>query len=124
MSNSSTKSETPSLQLKGRTRIEKYLVTYDTSGADLTIATPDSGYFLAIVGMQYSDDTAHNITFKSGSTSLVTLYKAANSGVDFPLSNRVFVNTKVDEALKINCSIALDGGMIIYVAQAKEINLA
>lgn len=92
-----------------------------TSG-DETIYTPDSDGYVAVVGLQYVEGDAHNLTFKSGSTTLVTFQQAANGGISHPIGDGILVSTYAGEALKISCTEALSP-FVIYVQEYTNLKL-
>src|SRR5690349_5662410 len=86
------------IRVGGAGYVVPYKVTFDTTASDLTVVTPGSGKMACIVGMTFSEASASNVTFTSGSTSLLTLELAANSGVYDKISNGAFFCTQPGEA--------------------------
>ena len=97
-----------------------YVIAIDTTGADLTIKTPGGGGMVVVVGLMFSEGTAGNLIFKTGSTTLVTLELAANQGLFLPLGNQVYMATQPGEALKIQSSMAITS-MLMYVAETSKV---
>jgi hypothetical protein len=95
-----------------------YVVVIDTVDTDLTIRDPAADNYAAIVGIQYLEATAHNVTFKSGSTTLVALEKPASSGMSERIGAPIIVAAKGD-ALVIRSSAAISS-MLVYVAEFNE----
>jgi hypothetical protein len=94
-----------------------YKCTFDTTGAALTVHTPGAARLWAIVGLQYSEASAHKLTIISGTTSLTELEKAANSGVQAPLGEVFCCAGVAGEALKLQCDTAVVGMLIVYVQE-------
>ena len=98
-------------------------VVIDTTGADLTVFTPSSDKYWAILGISYVETDAHNLTIKSGSTTLVTYEMAANSGLVHPMGNGILLTGVArGDALVIQSSVAISS-MVFYVQQFKELPL-
>lgn len=98
------------------------LPIFDTLDSDFTIYTPASDQFWAIVGIQYVEASAHVLTFKSGTTSLLALEMPANSGRDDPLGTGIIlVGQAKGEGLALRMSTALISSLIIYVQEFKEV---
>jgi hypothetical protein len=97
------------------------LVIIDTTGADLTVFTPSSGKRWALVGWQYTEGSAHNLTVKSGSTELVTYEFAANQGRNDKIGEGIILSGLAEnDALVIQSSVAISK-MLMYLTEYKEI---
>jgi len=97
--------------------LDAYSVTIDTTGSDLTVFTPATGNHVFVHGVIFSEGTAANLTFKSGSTTLITPEMAANQGVWSSIERDVFhLSTAKGEALVLNSSAAISS-MLVYVSQ-------
>lgn len=99
------------------------ICTFDTTASDLTIYTPsDADAFCALVGLQYAETSAHSLTVKSGSTTLVTYEMPASSGRDCPIGNGLTLSSLVKgEALKLSCGTAVISTLLAYVLEYKQI---
>jgi len=117
--------QTPLLmQIGGRAvPVTPVVVTFDTTAQDLTIFTPASGKMACVVGLNFSEGTAANLTVKSGSTTLVTWELATNQGVLSPIGNHAIFCGAVGEAIKFNVS-AVISTMLVYVAEADRFNFS
>lgn len=85
------------------------VVNYDTPNTDLTIYQ-ESGKSVYLVGINLTSDTACDVTFKSGSTTLITYEFPAFGGrvETFNADNPAIVmNTETSEPLVINSTGAL-----------------
>lgn len=96
-------------------------INYDTSGADLTIYTPDSNKMVLLAGLQYAKNAAHTLTFKSGSTVLVT-FDLAGGGFTQNVGEGLMLIGNVGEALVLSSNAAL-GSCIAYVYHTNEFQL-
>lgn len=123
MANSATQIRT--FQLRDRDTpglfwtVRQIKVAIDTTGADLTIRTPDTGYGVALVGIFGVDSTASNIIFKSGSTTLVSPEFTANQGLQQGVG-RIMLATNTDEALVMQFSGAVDDLLVFTVDFATQ----
>lgn len=98
-------------------------VLIDTTGADLTVLTVDSDKYWAILGISYVETDAHNLTIKSGSTTLVTYEFTTNSGLVHPMGNGILLTGIARGSnLVIQSSVAISS-MVFYVQQFKELPL-
>lgn len=99
------------------------LVVIDTTGADLTVFTPASGNRWALVGWVYGEATAHNLTVKSGSTSMLVCEFPANTVVREKIQNGIILSgLAAGDALVIQSSAAISS-MLMYLTEYKEITL-
>ena len=96
--------------------VQVYNISIDTAASDLTIYTPDSDKRWACLGILYSESAAHNLTLKSGSTTLATL-EFSSGGLSQGLGEGAFL-MGVDEGdgFVIQSSAAISS-MLIYVQQ-------
>lgn len=102
----------------GFSQVYQYTVAFDTLTSDLTIHTPATGNRAAVVGLYYADTTAHNLIWKSASTTLVTIEKPVNSGESKGLGlDGALVVTKVSEALIAQVTTGLVSSLLVYVAE-------
>lgn len=99
------------------------ICTFDTIDSDLTIYTPsDADAYAALVGLQYAEASAHSLTVKSGTTTLVTYEMPASSGRDCPIENGLILSALAkNEALKLRCGTAVISTLIAYVLEYKQI---
>lgn len=70
-------------------KIYPVIITLDTTGADLTVFTPDTGKYAEMIGLMYVNALAHKLTCKSNTTTLWVTELANNSGIFNPLSNDI-----------------------------------
>ena len=108
------------IRMYGATKATPVVVAIDTTAQDLTVYAATSGKALAIVGWEYAEATAHNLTIKSGSNTLVVLENPANTVRDNKLGEGVPFMTAVGEALVIQSSAAITS-MVIYVAEVERL---
>jgi hypothetical protein len=88
-------------------KVHCIVVAIDTAGADLTIFTPtDSKHYVGVVGIEYADTTAHNLTIKSGSTTISQVELATGGMLKEIHRGLLFVANK-GEALIFNSSGAI-----------------
>lgn len=98
------------------------IVTMDTTGADLTVYTPDSTRFWAIAGINYRETSAHSLIFKSGSTTLVTLEQAANSVLEHKIGDGIYMTGLAKgDALKINAGTAAVSSILFYIMEFEQL---
>lgn len=105
-------------QVQGVTPV---VVTIDTINTDLTIHTPDSSRFVALMGINYAESSAHNITWKSGSNTLSVWEVGAggNNGVYIPVY-KPLLSTNRGESLIISSSANITT-MLLYVVEYSTI---
>ena len=108
----------------GFSKITPVVCTFDTIGSDLTVYTPSTGNYAAIVGLVYQESSAHTLTFTAGSTVLVTLEAPASGSVVKSDLGRLLVVGGASEALKIQCGTAAVSSMLVYCAEFKSLVLA
>lgn len=121
MANSSTAlSEVKIRSGKQRINAIPYVVTIDTVSSDLTVASIGSNNYWAIVGIRHSLTGSHALTFKSGSTSVLTL-GVPSGGYFHEFDEPVFLHgNAAGDDLVINSDATIDAS-IIYVATVKEL---
>jgi hypothetical protein len=120
MSNAATALTALPVKLYGSTKVTPIVCTFDTISTDLTVYTPGSGKFAAIVGWQYAEATAHNLTVTSGTTALATFEIPASSGRDDKIGQGVVICTNPGEALKIQVSAAVSY-MVVYIVETDRL---
>jgi hypothetical protein len=100
-------------------QVFQYAVVFDTLTSDLTIHTPATGNRAAVVGVLYAEADAHNLIWKSASTTLVTLQMPASSGQfkGCGPGDGAIVIAKVNEALIAQVTTAVISSMLVYVAE-------
>lgn len=113
MANSATVKEKLDVSVT-RTAASLITVTIDTVDTDLTIYTPATDNYAMITGMQYSITSAHNLTIKSGTDTLVK-FERTEGGLTIPLADAWIIGAK-GEALKIASSVAI-ANMLVYVEE-------
>lgn len=93
-------------------------VVFDTAAADLEVYEPSTGAYGAILGLTYKEASAHSLLIKSGTTTLLTLEQAANSGIEWPLRiKEPYVVGKKGEKLYLHCVTAAVSSILLYVAE-------
>jgi hypothetical protein len=98
--------------------IQAKAVVFDTADSDLEVYEPSTGAYGAILGLTYKEASAHTLTFKSASTTLLALEQAANSGVEWPLRiKEPYVVGKKGEKLYLRCTTAVVSSILLYVAE-------
>ena len=122
MSNAATAQTALNIRVGGAGPVTPYVCTFDTTGSDLTIVTPATGKMAAIVGAFMSETSASNITFKSGTTTLVIPELAANQGILLPIGNNILLATQPGEALKVQVSVAVSY-LLLFVVQGAYFDL-
>lgn len=121
MANSATAKTPINVSVWGQGTVIPYEVTIDTVDTDLTIRTPASDKQVGIVGINYAEASAHNLTFTSGSDLEVTFELPANSGISMGISKaEMLYCTQKGSALKIKSSAAISGPMILYVIEGRD----
>ena len=114
-----------SFSTSGFSLVSQYAVAFDTLTSDLTIHTPAAGNRVALVGLYYAETDAHNLIFKSASTTLVTLQMPASSGqiAGLGTGNGALIVTKAGEALVAQVTTAVISSMLVYVAEISKAGL-
>ncbi len=118
MANTATAKSPLPISIWGATFVTPVECTFDTTGTDLVVYTPTPGNMTAIVGILYSEATAHNISLTSGSDLECTLELSANGGMSQGIGRSLVYVTQPGQALKIQTSAAISGPMIIYIIEA------
>lgn len=118
MANTATAQTALNIRVGGCGPVVPYVCTFDTTAQDLTIVTPGTSNMAAIVGAFMSETSASNVTFKSGSTTLVIPELAANQGILLPIKNHALLVTQPGEALAIQVSVAVSY-LLLYIVQGK-----
>lgn len=101
--------------------VHYYNIAIDTTGQDLTIRTPQAGNSVCIVGMYMDETSATNLTFKSGSTTMVIPELPASTLI-WGLSSITPLCTDEDAALKIQASVAITS-ILLQVVEGKHFNI-
>ncbi len=115
-----------SFSSSGFSNVYQYAVAFDTLSSDLTIHTPSSSEMRsAVVGIYYAEADAHNLIFKSASTTLVTLQMPASSGQlkGLGIGDGALVVAKAGEALIAQVTSAVISSMLVYVAEIPKLGL-
>lgn len=116
MANTSTKFQ--DIQVGGQHTgpIHQYSVTIDTPNSDLTIYTHTAtANRIWVVGLAFSEGTAANLTFKSGSNPFPVIELAANQGKWDPVTPGSFYLVTEPGKDLIMSSSANITGMTIYL---------
>lgn len=100
---------------------EVLLCNFDTLASALTVFTPDSDKLWGIAGILYSHTAAHNLTFTSGSTDIVTLpMNAGGLAKGVGVGDGILVSgLAIGDALKLTIGTALVAQILLYVVQFK-----
>ena len=124
MANTATAQTALPIQTRGvGVNVTPYVIAIDTVDTDLTIITPaNSSAMAVVVGLMFSESTAANITFKSGSTTLLKVELSGSQGLYLPLGDQVYLATQPGEALKIQSSAAITN-MLMFVAETSRVCL-
>ena len=109
---------------QGFSQVTPVVCTFDTLDSDLTVYTPAlNTNYAAIIGMLYEESSAHTLTIKAGSTTLVTLERTTYDGSGFPLgTGGFFVVGGLGEALKLSCGTAAISSMLLYCCEFPSLN--
>lgn len=101
------------------------ICSFDTVDSDLTIYTPtDADAYLALVGLQYAEASAHSLTIKSDTTTLITYEMPVNSIRDLPIGDRILLSTLAKGVpLKFRCGTAGITSLLAHVMEYKNILL-
>jgi len=96
-----------------------YKVAFDTLASNLTVHTASaSTQRVALLGCVYSEADAHSLTWKSGTTTLVTLQRTTFQGDNQGLGlNGPTIITVAGENLVVENTTSLIPTMIVYVAE-------
>lgn len=104
----------------GFVNVYQYKVIFDTLTSNLTIHTPSAATKrCALVGCLYQEADAHSISWKTDTTTLVTLQQPVFGGQSqsLGLGNGVSIITKAGEALIAENLTATVATMLVYVAE-------
>ena len=107
--------------MKANTNVIPVFFNYDTTGADLTLFTPDSDKMVLLAGLQYAKNSAHTLTFKTASTTIVT-YDLAGGGFTQNIGDGIMLASAVGEAFKINSNAAIGAG-VAYIYHTSELQI-
>jgi hypothetical protein len=96
-------------------------LTINLTNTDFTIFTPAADAWAVVIGWVYQEADAHNLTIKSGSTTLTQMERAANSGAGFPcdIARPIFMSQNAGEALKIQSTTTVVP-MLFYVLERRS----
>lgn len=100
--------------------IYPYIVAIDTVDTDLIVRTPATGNMVCVVGLNFLQGAATNVTWKSGSTTLLTWNLAANQGISHPISKPLLC-TVASQALVVRASVVMPN-MLLYVIETSTAN--
>lgn len=105
--------------------IKQYTVSLDTA-ADLTVHTPASDAYAAVIGVFGQDGAAFDVTFKTASTVLCTLESSALSGparLQQGLLEGPLCSTKKGEALNMTVTAGASLVAVVWVLEYKQLSL-
>lgn len=88
---------------------------------DTTVYTPAAGNCVFLVGQYFAETSPSNLTYKSGSTTIVTPEFAASQGVMNAIGGGVILATKAGQALVVNASVAISS-VVFHVIEAKSLD--
>ncbi len=114
-----------SFSSSGFSLVYQYLLVFDSLGVDLTVHDPAADARAAVVGIYYAEADAHNLIWKSASTTLVTLAMPADSGQfkGLGIGDGAIVIGKVGEDLIANNTTSLLPSVLVYVAEIGKMGL-
>jgi hypothetical protein len=97
------------------------VVVIDTPDTALTIATPGTDNRIALIGMEYAEGDAHNLTILSDTTELCVYQMPANSGISLPLGDDIqaLCITAKGKPLVFKSSVAI-AKMLVYVVEVTD----
>ena len=96
-------------------------VAFDTTASDLIIYSPATGFSACLIGLDFSETSASNLTIKSGSDTLVTLELGANQGT-WGSAGGVPICTERGEDLIFNVSVAIST-MLAKLVEVKTLKV-
>ena len=99
--------------------IRNYLVAIDTVDTDLDVYTPSSDQLVYVVGLSFCDATAANVTFKSNTTTMLTLELAANEGFTKAVDDGFWIATEKGKKLVVSSSAAISS-MLFQIVEAGQ----
>lgn len=97
-------------------------IVMDTTGVDLTIFDPGADRFCALVGIQYAEADAHNLTIKSGTTVLTTYQMPVNGGLSIPIGAPILSTLAKNSVLAFNTSVAI-ATILAYVIEYEQLTI-
>lgn len=103
----------------GFSQVYQYKVVFDTLTSNLTVhAASSATQRVALLGCIYSEADAHSLSWKSGTTTLVTLQKTTFSGANdaLGLTGPTVVTVAGENLVAENLTSAI-ATMIVYVAE-------
>ena len=104
----------------GCNHITPIKVSIDTTATDLTLTDPAATNYAAVVGWFVREGNAHNITFKSGSTTMAVIEHAAtDSPAWFGIGQGILFLPNKGEDLIIQSSAAMVD-FVVYVAECSK----
>jgi hypothetical protein len=90
-----------------------------TAAGDTQVVAAQPGLRIALLGAIIVADAAVKLHFRSGTTPITATWSfAANGGYSFPASDKPIAVTNVGEALNVNLSAAVLGGVGVQVIYA------
>ena len=98
------------------------LVTFDTLGEDLTVFTPVAGRYGAVLGMKYSEASAHGLIWKSGTDVYLTEENPVSTRVNERIGRPIFVGA-AGEVIRLQCTTAVISSMLLYCAEFNIIQM-
>lgn len=106
-------------------KIYPVTIVLDTTGADLTVFTPDAGNYGIMIGLMYVNALAHKLTMKSGSTTLWVAELANNSGIFTPMSSdKIGHSLTKGAALKLRVdTAALTAQILAYFVKSTHLRV-
>jgi len=91
-----------------------------TSSTDEIIYTPAADKCAFLVGQLFSETDATNITYKSGSDTIVTVELATNQGIYDKVSEGIITASEMGAVLIANPSVSVSSA-VFYVIEAKSL---
>lgn len=120
MANSATAQAALPIKYAGVSAVIPYAIVIDTTAQDLIVRAPADGSHAAIVGLFYRETSAHVLTIKSGTTTLVAIeHVAADAPGYYGIGSGILAMTAAGEDLIIQSSVAIST-MLMHVIEGNS----
>ncbi len=86
------------------------------------ILTPHPTKFVGLVGMSFFEAVGSNLTFKSGTTTIIPYEVPDNTGKDNPIGDLILTTFVAGDALHVN-SVSGIAGILFYVVEFEYLYL-
>lgn len=108
---------------QAKSLVTPVVVAFDTIDSDLTVFTPAAERYAAVLGMRYSEASAHSLVWKSpAATTLLTEERTTFSGA-FDRLGRPIIIGQAGQALIMRCGTAAITSALLYIAEFNIIDL-